>query len=354
MNNAVVASFVEFAKFLDARHDQHERIVKISRDITIESKRAIFLLHRIQGESDPEILKDAKKKLDDIRYRFWFYIAKELQHGDPFLFLRAYTAGLQEYIEALSFYFYCKEGRLISWREVQDNLTFKSSSRRESNRGDSHREASGDQLADPDAKQDDQVGPGPVGVADAHPECEDSAAKEVPEGGGPDVAPDVTQTKPEDKDEPRPEADPSAADADSSINIGDDVDADVETTPSRIVLVPKRDFLLGIADLTGEMMRKAITSAAAGNTNVCFTIFADLQDIYASFLSLNRDGQREMSRKISVLEASLKKVENVCYKINVSMTEVPKHLIGTFMALHEATSTQDNRNQESEEIPSYD
>jgi len=40
-------------------------------------------------------------------------------------------------------------------------------------------------------------------VADAHPECEDSVAKEVPEGGGPDVAPDVTQTKPKDKDEVR-------------------------------------------------------------------------------------------------------------------------------------------------------
>ena len=45
------------------------------------------------SESDPEILRDAKKKLDDIRYRFWFYVAKELQHGDPYLFLRAYTAG---------------------------------------------------------------------------------------------------------------------------------------------------------------------------------------------------------------------------------------------------------------------
>ena len=40
---------VPIFRFLDARHDKHERIVKFSRDITIESKRAIFLLHRIQG-----------------------------------------------------------------------------------------------------------------------------------------------------------------------------------------------------------------------------------------------------------------------------------------------------------------
>ena len=50
------------------------------------------------SESDPEILMEAKKKLDDIRYRFWFYVAKELQHGDPYLFLRAYTAGGFHYL----------------------------------------------------------------------------------------------------------------------------------------------------------------------------------------------------------------------------------------------------------------
>jgi len=32
---------------LDAKHDKHERIVKLSRDVTVESKRTIFLLHRI-------------------------------------------------------------------------------------------------------------------------------------------------------------------------------------------------------------------------------------------------------------------------------------------------------------------
>jgi predicted translin family RNA/ssDNA-binding protein len=32
---------------LDAKHDKHERLVKLSRDITAESKKVIFLLHRI-------------------------------------------------------------------------------------------------------------------------------------------------------------------------------------------------------------------------------------------------------------------------------------------------------------------
>lgn len=32
---------------LDTKHDKYERLVKMSRDITIESKRTIFLLHRV-------------------------------------------------------------------------------------------------------------------------------------------------------------------------------------------------------------------------------------------------------------------------------------------------------------------
>lgn len=36
-----------FQQELDTKHDKYERLVKISRDITIESKRTIFLLHRV-------------------------------------------------------------------------------------------------------------------------------------------------------------------------------------------------------------------------------------------------------------------------------------------------------------------
>jgi hypothetical protein len=44
-SNPIVKAFREMSMELDEKHDRHERIVKISRDITIESKRIIFLLH---------------------------------------------------------------------------------------------------------------------------------------------------------------------------------------------------------------------------------------------------------------------------------------------------------------------
>lgn len=44
-NNPIIQSFRGYALELTDKQDRNERIVKISRDITIESKRIIFLLH---------------------------------------------------------------------------------------------------------------------------------------------------------------------------------------------------------------------------------------------------------------------------------------------------------------------
>lgn len=41
--------FKNYQMELDDKHDRNERLVKLSRDITIESKRIIFLLHNIDG-----------------------------------------------------------------------------------------------------------------------------------------------------------------------------------------------------------------------------------------------------------------------------------------------------------------
>lgn len=48
-NSPVIKAFRGYQTELDTKHDRHERIVKLSRDITIESKRVIFLLQRCAG-----------------------------------------------------------------------------------------------------------------------------------------------------------------------------------------------------------------------------------------------------------------------------------------------------------------
>lgn len=45
----IVQAFYTYQADLDKKHDRYERLVKLSRDVTIESKRVIFLLQRVSG-----------------------------------------------------------------------------------------------------------------------------------------------------------------------------------------------------------------------------------------------------------------------------------------------------------------
>ena len=45
-DDPVQKMFGEISLYLDSRHDKREKLVKLSRDVTIESKRIIFCLHR--------------------------------------------------------------------------------------------------------------------------------------------------------------------------------------------------------------------------------------------------------------------------------------------------------------------
>ena len=78
-SDPVQVMFSEISVFLDSRHDKRERVVKLSRDITIESKRIIFCLHRIKGESDPgreAILEEAGDRLVEVRGNLWRQVGK--------------------------------------------------------------------------------------------------------------------------------------------------------------------------------------------------------------------------------------------------------------------------------------
>ncbi|MBZ3872698.1 Translin-associated protein X [Sciurus carolinensis] len=82
------------AQELDVQHDNYERLVKLSRDITMESKRTIFLLHRITSAADmEEILTEPEVKLDCVRQ-------KMLQVYNRFTFIgntRAYEVSKKLY-----------------------------------------------------------------------------------------------------------------------------------------------------------------------------------------------------------------------------------------------------------------
>uniref|UniRef100_A0A9L0SKR5 Translin associated factor X n=1 Tax=Equus caballus TaxID=9796 RepID=A0A9L0SKR5_HORSE len=123
-SSPVMLAFKSFQQELDARHDKYERLVKLSRDITVESKRTIFLLHRITSAPDmEEILTESEIKLDGVRQKI-LQVAQELSGEDMHQFHRAITTGLQEYVEAVSFQHFIKTRSLISMDEINKQLIF--------------------------------------------------------------------------------------------------------------------------------------------------------------------------------------------------------------------------------------
>ncbi|XP_031825514.1 translin associated factor X isoform X2 [Nomia melanderi] len=183
-DSLVMRQFRAYGAELDDKNDRFERILKICRDITIESKRIIYLLHTIDNESKQgSILNQAKTKLQNVAQNHFKRIALELEK--------------------------------------------------------------------------------------------------------------------EDKPEPRT----------------------IRT------LVTPREYILGIADLTGELMRKCINNLGTQDIDNCYQICNFVKKMYTGFLSCTHFSNKEMNRKLFTLEQSLHKIENVCYIIKVRGSEIPRHIL---------------------------
>jgi len=285
--------FGQISKVLDYRQDKRERIVKLSRDITIESKRIIFCLHRIKSEADKAtVLGEAECRLMDMKVKLWYYLARELKGEDHYQFIRAYSAGLQEWVEALSFYHFLAYDKLILFDEVEKELVFEDKkAKRKMNK------ASDEDMSE---KKDLVV------------ENEGENEKETQETR-------KLNEKSLDKESCTDEM--SKEENDSNL-------ANIMIS----VTVPQSEFILGLADLTGELMRNAINSLGSGNMDVCFTLLDILQSVLDGFTRLPKDeAPKDIGQKMFTLKQSCRKVESACYAISVRGSEMPKgHLADIF------------------------
>lgn len=250
-NSPVIKCFQQYAVELDYKHDKYERLVKIGRDITIESKRIIFLLHTLDRDSKKEsVLSEAAGRLTQLVNSHFKNIAKELKGEDPYQYMRAYTAGLQEYIEAVTFHHYLMNNSLESWKKIKDDLVFQNK----------------------------------------NPQTEANTAEE-----------------------PEKETDAQVKNN--------------ETLSTVQTHVSPMDYILGVADLTGELMRKCINNLGSGNIEGCYQTCTFVREIYSAFLSVSCTGYKDLSRKLITLRQSLSKMENACYTIHVRGSEIPKHML---------------------------
>jgi len=118
----VLSVFNGFRVKIDDYNDRRERLIKISRDVTIHSKRLIFLLHRIANEdaddAEQRAVKECRQKLKPIQ--LLFEAARDELRGQDFgRYSQSLSPGVQEYIEAISFSHYLEHGSLITHAQAQ-------------------------------------------------------------------------------------------------------------------------------------------------------------------------------------------------------------------------------------------
>lgn len=130
--------------------------------------------------------------------------------------------------------------------------------------------------------------------------------------------------------------------AELSDHTGDQMDVDAGDPPAPpgtgsprpAVQVTEEDYLMGIFDLSGEMMRFATTSAAltgkmAGSSATPpvdgreRTMVVDMQDLGSFFEMLPQQYSKSYQVKLSTLRSSVLKVEKLAYGLTVRGTERP-------------------------------
>lgn len=129
-------------------------------------------------------------------------IAKELRGLDQYQYARAFSPGLQEFVEAFTYYEYINSGKILDWHDMQKKMTYE------------------ENLVPSSEKESENV---------------------------------------------------TKQDTDQSVGM-----------EGKILkcLVQPMEFMLGLADLSGEIMRRCITSLGGGDVDTCFQACTFLQSLY--------------------------------------------------------------------------
>jgi predicted translin family RNA/ssDNA-binding protein len=251
LTSPVQKMFAEYSIRYDNDHDTRERIYKTTRDVTIESKRIIFLLHRIGEGNKEEIFEQAADALHVLKTEILQKIVTELSKHKFYFwkYNRWFSFGFQEYIEGLSFLHYLKTNKLITKEEIEKELVFDLEPVEEESEESSNKK----RKTDPDAME--------------------------------------------------------VHDDDEQI-LMDTRDGEVLLNGEKLEFkLSYNDYMLGILDLGGELMRYATNNVTNPTLRATtFQVCRFLQKLDVGFMSLD-ETPREMRGKIEPLKQSLLKVE---------------------------------------------
>ncbi len=98
--------FLGMRKELVGFDTKREAIIKKSRDILADSKHSIYSIHRGDMSEAYELLLKARKDIDSLR--------KIISKFSEMESIGAFSSAIQEYVEALSFYNFVKDHKLVT------------------------------------------------------------------------------------------------------------------------------------------------------------------------------------------------------------------------------------------------
>ena len=107
------------------------------------------------------------------------------------------------------------------------------------------------------------------------------------------------------------------------------------------VYIPPSEYVLGISDIAGELMRIAVHSVGVGDKEMPFVICRTLRELCTAMSSLYGIA-RDLPQKLSSLRQSVAKVEAACYAIHVRGSELPDHLLTSMLSFKPAVPTADD------------
>lgn len=105
--------------------------------------------------------------------------------------------------------------------------------------------------------------------------------------------------------------------------------------------VDPADYVLGVADATGELMRLAVAAAGRGDTHVCFEVRQFLNALIATMGAIKLPGRagRDMNFKMSVMRQSGEKVEAACFNAVMRRAEFGENVAPASVAVEAAVQS---------------
>ncbi|KAG0043739.1 hypothetical protein BGZ83_011074 [Gryganskiella cystojenkinii] len=368
LGTSIFKDFGIYRDILEQHHERRERIIKVSRDINNFSKKMIFALHRAepkeylpQFSGSSEALIEFKEKHATI-LKLFHRVAIDLQDSNYHRYQRSISGAMQEYIEAMTLEYYLVHGGLMPKSELEKDLIFMTTP---------------EQMSNPDLiislSETSSFGGGGGGGRGGGRGARGGSRGRGSRGGGRaegDRRGPYTKDNKNDSEQKQNSSKPSTSDG-AATSSPMAVDVDLSDLPSTITTaeaaattaallsspspnsapltrlsleVTDEDYLLGIADLTGELMRLAINTlgqsiiatpqdpsaiaAALPTPEVRVQqILNFLREIKSGFDGLALTRASPISKKMGVLKQSLNKIELACYNVKVRGAEYPPEIL---------------------------